>query len=55
MAMVDTIPVCLEVLVAGVSDLWPAAHMNIRVGVNAHVNIRVGVSSCEHQGRCELV
>lgn len=43
--MVDTIPVCLEVLVAGVSDLWPAAHMNIRVGVNAHVSIRIGVNA----------
>ena len=41
-----TLPVCLEVLVAGVSDLRPAAHMSIRVGVNVHVNIKIGVNAC---------
>ncbi|KAM7330130.1 LOW QUALITY PROTEIN: hypothetical protein ACRRTK_011743 [Alexandromys fortis] len=43
--MGGTLPVCLEVLVAGMSDLRPAAHMNIWVGVNAHVSIRVGVNA----------
>lgn len=45
MTTMGTLPVCLEVLVAGMSDLQPAAHMSIRVGVNAHVSIRVGVNA----------
>lgn len=33
--MMDTLPVCLEVSIAGMSNLWLPAHMHIRIGVNA--------------------